>query len=195
MGFNRTLRGGFLAVFVLFSAASSLWAQTPLKSTAFVPGSWSLVLLPDTQNYSRWFPGVFTLQTHWIVKNKDKCNIRYVIGLGDITDMDTEPEWVNAKAAIAELDGQVPYALASGNHDYTPHGDSITGTSGMNKFFPASSFQKWPTFGGVMKKDVITSSGVCLAPARKTGSCSSTKNETTLRTATICSAPARPTGL
>ena len=157
MGFNRTLRRGIFVIFLIFSAASSLRAQTPLKSTAFVPGSWSLVLLPDTQIYSRFNPGLFTLQTHWIVKNKDKCNIRYVLGLGDITDMDTEQEWVHAKEAIAELDGQVPYALASGNHDYTPHGNSITGASGMNKFFPPSSFQKWPTFGGVMKRDVTHS--------------------------------------
>ena len=93
-------------------------AQTLLKSTEFVPGSWTLVLLPDTQNYSLHYPGLFTLQTHWIAKNKEKYNIRYVIGLGDITDKNTEQEWRHAQNAINELDGRVPYALVPGNHDY-----------------------------------------------------------------------------
>ena len=158
MSLHQTLRRGVLAIFVILSAASPLGAQTPLKSADFTPGSWSLVLLPDTQYYSLRFPGLFTLQTHWIAKNKDKYDIRYVLGLGDITDQNTEREWRRAKEAISELDGRVPYALASGNHDYTPHGDSASDRSGINKFFPPSSFQKWPTFGGVMKPGDITNS-------------------------------------
>jgi hypothetical protein len=158
MSLHRTLRHGVLAILVIVSMSSSLWAQAPLKSAAFSPGSWSLVLLPDTQFYSARFPGLFTLQTHWIARNKDKYSIRYVLGLGDITDDNTDRQWRHAKEAIAELDGHVPYALASGNHDYTPHGNSATGKSGINKFFPPSTFQKWPTFGGVMKQGDITNS-------------------------------------
>jgi hypothetical protein len=158
MSFQQTLRRGILAILVILSAASSLWAQTPLKSAGFTPGSWSLVLLPDTQHYSQRFPGLFTLQTHWIAKNKDKYNIRYVFGLGDITNKNTNREWRHAAEAIGELDGRAPYALAAGNHDYTPHGDSNTGHSGINKFFPPSKFQKWPTFGGVMTPGDITNS-------------------------------------
>ena len=156
MSFNRTLRRGILAILVILSAASSLSAQMPLKSADFTPGSWSLVLLPDTQNYSQRFPGLFTLQTHWIAKNKDKYDIRYVFGLGDVTNKNTNREWRHAKEAIGELDGRVPYALAAGNHDYTPHGDSDSGRSGINQFFPPSTFRKWPTFGGTMKPDDIT---------------------------------------
>jgi hypothetical protein len=147
-----------LTILLSLLIASSLAAQTPLKSSEFTPGSWSLVLLPDTQNYSERYPGLFVLQTHWIAKNKDKYNIRYVLGLGDITNHDTKPEWRHAKEAISELDGQVPYALAPGNHDYTPHGNSASGTSGINAAFPASTFEKMPTFGGVMKPGDSTSS-------------------------------------
>ena len=56
------------------------------------------------------------------------------------------------------MDGRVPYALASGNHDYTPNGDSASGKSGMSTYFPPAKFQKWPTFGGVMKQGDITNS-------------------------------------
>jgi hypothetical protein len=140
-----------LTILLALLTASSLFAQTPLKSNDFTPGAWSLVLLPDTQHYSEQYPGLFELQTHWIAKNKDKYNIRYVLGLGDITNRNTKREWQHAKAAIGELDGKVPYALAPGNHDYSPHGNSATGTTGLNEFFPPSTFEKWPTFGGVMK--------------------------------------------
>jgi hypothetical protein len=155
MNFQRTTRRGILAVLLLLSAASSLPAQMPLKSADFTPGSWSLVLLPDTQHYSQRYPGLFTLQTHWIAKNKDKYDIRYVLGLGDVTNKNTDREWLHAKEAMAELDGRVPYALAIGNHDYTPHGDSVSGRSGANKFFSPSMFCKWHTFGGAMKPDDI----------------------------------------
>ncbi len=117
-----------------------------------------MVLLPDTQFYSLSFPDLFMRQTHWIVENKDKYDIRYVLGLGDITDKNTDREWRNAKKAIDQLDGHVPYALASGNHNYSPHGESASGRTGMNEFFPPSKFEKWPTFGGVMKKGDITNS-------------------------------------
>ena len=74
-----------------FNPQSTPAAVSTPKPAEFVPGSWTLILLPDTQYYSDRFPGVFTLQTHWIAKNKEKYNIRYVLHLGDITDRNTEP--------------------------------------------------------------------------------------------------------
>ena len=157
---KRFLRNVLLvvAVFSILLANAGTWAQEPLQSTEFTPGSWTLVLLPDTQNYSEQFPGLFTLQTHWIAKNKDKYNIRYVLGLGDITNGNTTYEWQCAQEAVGELDGKVPYVLATGNHDYTPAGYAITGNSGIRKFFPVAKFRDWPTFGGVMKEDDIVNS-------------------------------------
>lgn len=143
---------------VCFAASlSSALAQEPLKSTTFTPGSWSLVLLPDTQCYSEKYPGLFLLQTRWIAKNKDKYNIRYVVGLGDVTNDNSDAQWRHAREAVGELDGAVPYALAAGNHDFSPHGDP-SGKTGLNTIFPASKFQKWPTFGGVMEEGTIQNS-------------------------------------
>jgi hypothetical protein len=155
---RRWPRTTIVVVILSLLATTAFSAEKAAKTPAFVPGSWSLVLLPDTQIYSLKNPGLFTLQTHWIVKNKDKYNIRYAIGLGDITDRNTEPEWRHAREAISELDGQVPYALVPGNHDYTPHGNSASGKTGLNKYLPASKFKDWPTFGGVMKEGDITNS-------------------------------------
>ena len=111
--------GVVVAAFLLL-AATAAGGASPARTPEFAPGSWTLVLLPDTQGYSRDYPGLFTLQTHWIAKNKDKCNIRYVLHLGDITNDNTDREWRHAREALDELDGKVPYALVPGNHDYTP---------------------------------------------------------------------------
>jgi hypothetical protein len=112
---------------------------------AFVPGSWTLAVLPDTQIYSQNYPELFKDQTRWIVANRDRLNIKYVLHLGDIVNVQTTQQWDNAKAAISILDGHVPYALAPGNHD--TFGDR---TSMINTYFPVSNYVSWPTFGGAM---------------------------------------------
>jgi hypothetical protein len=145
-------------VLALWLLTSAVYGQTLSKTPEFVPGSWTMVLLPDTQIYSDQFPGLFVLQTHWIVKNKDKFNIRYVLTLGDITDKNTDREWQHAQEALVEFDGKVPYVLVTGNHDYTPHGNSASGKSGLNKYFPAAKYKDWPTFGGVMKNGDMANS-------------------------------------
>ena len=118
----------------------------------FTPGSWTLAVLPDTQVYSLRFPGVFTLQTGWIVQNKDRLNIEYVLHLGDIVNNNTAYEWRNAHDAMSLLDGKVPYAIVPGNHDYGPSGDASTRDTLMNDYFEFSETAGWPTFGGAMQE-------------------------------------------
>lgn len=121
----------------------------------FVPGSWTLAVLPDTQNYSTYYPGMFNLQTQWIVDNKEAYNIMYVLQLGDITNKNSKMEWERASRAMARLDGVVPYALVPGNHDYGEGGKARDRTTLINNYFPAERFEKWPTFGGIMEKGRI----------------------------------------
>jgi len=121
----------------------------------FVPGSWTLVVLPDTQNYSSHYPGMFNLQTQWIVDNKDSRNIVYVLQLGDITNYNSAREWERASRAMDRLDGVVPYALVPGNHDCGPGGATGNRTTLINNYFPPKRFEKWSTFGGTMEKDRI----------------------------------------
>jgi len=153
---NRSKRITWALAFWLLAA--SCLAAPPSKTPEFVPGSWTLVLLPDTQNYAEKYPGLLLLQTRWIAKNKDKYDIRYVLGLGDITNRNTDLEWRRAQDAFAELDGQVPYAIVPGNHDYAPHSDVVRGATGLDKHFPPSKFRAWPTFGGVMEEGKIANS-------------------------------------
>ena len=71
---------------------------------------------------------------------------------------------------LRELDGKVPYVLVAGNHDYTPHGDVVSGRSGMNKYFLARPV---PQLADVRRRD---------------------ERRTTSPTAITCSVPAGPTG-
>ena len=75
----------------------------------------------------------------WIVANKEKYNIEYVMGLGDITESFNsnyetyDEEWANAKESIALLDGVIDYSLVLGNHDNT---SGFNGTFGVgNRYY------------------------------------------------------------
>lgn len=124
----------------------------------FVEGSWTLVLLPDTQLYAQDHPEIFASQTRWIAENRDSRKIAFVLHEGDITNQNTPAQWGNARWAMSFLDGVVPYALAPGNHDYGPGGNASTRETLMNAFFPVAIFEDLPTFGGVFEKDKLDNS-------------------------------------
>lgn len=103
--------------------------------------AYSFAVISDTQ-----YSTEFNLETlypiyEWIVENKEAKNIQYVVGVGDITNTDTDLpktsyngpyEWKNAHAAISKLNGVVPYALVRGNHDVysTEAGGGVESTKG-----------------------------------------------------------------
>jgi 3',5'-cyclic AMP phosphodiesterase CpdA len=114
-----------------------------------VDGAWSLVLLPDTQIYSQNYPGIFRSQTSWIRDNASRYNIRYVFHLGDITNNNTALEWRNARDALRVLDGHMPYAFVSGNHDHGPGGNASTRDTFLNDYLPYENYASMPTLGGL----------------------------------------------
>ena len=105
------------------------------------PYDYSFAVVGDTQYITSWdtayIDGVKNENTHlnllydWIIANKNKKNIQYVMGLGDITDKynvkynnsttgashDTAAEWAWAYSQISRLDGVIPYSVVRGNHD------------------------------------------------------------------------------
>jgi hypothetical protein len=115
------------------------------------PGSFTIVVLPDTQYYSESYPQIYLAQTTWIRDHCRSHNIKYVLHLGDVTDNNNLPQWDNAKAAMSVLDGHVPYAIAPGNHDYGPDGNGTTRATSFNDnayFGPQSAYGRQPTIGG-----------------------------------------------
>lgn len=117
-------------------------------------GSFTVVVLPDTQHYSEKFPKTFLAQTEWIVENQKARNIAYVLHLGDITNKNTKPEWENASKAMKLLDdAKIHYAFCPGNHDYSEGGSCKDRTTLLNDYFSVARYKGHPTFGGTYDKE------------------------------------------
>jgi len=108
--------------------------------------AYSFAVVGDTQIVNHKYPNSFPLIYDWILDNIEEKNIKFVFGLGDITDKDADAEWARAKAAITSLDGKVPYSIARGNHD---------SASKLNATFPWSDYQN--VMGGSFGRSVINS--------------------------------------
>ena len=117
------------------------------------PRSFTIAVLPDTQNYSEKYPQHYLTQTRWIVENQAKRNIVAALHLGDITNNNKPAEWTNAVAAMQVLDGKVPYVLCPGNHDYSQGGSCKDRTTLLNQYFPIEKQKQQTTFGGVYDRE------------------------------------------
>ncbi len=96
-------------------------------------GSWSLIMIPDVQNYVKWGRNqpILDLMTAWIEDNIDSLNVKMVVCVGDLVqnnekinkdydgDQTTQRQWEAVSKAFARIDHKVPYIAATGNHDYS----------------------------------------------------------------------------
>ena len=109
----------------------------------------TLVVLPDTQSYSMWYPEIYSMQTQWIINNRDELNIKFVIHVGDIVNnADMLYQWDNADSSMSILDGQIPYLVVPGNHDYLNNCDSTRDTTNYNYYFNYTRFDNYAWYGG-----------------------------------------------
>ena len=109
----------------------------------------SIVILPDTQYYSAYYPWIFENQTQWIIENKESLNIVFVTHLGDLVDhWQSIEEWNNANVSMSKLDGKIPYGVLPGNHDGADSGGNLTN---YNKYFGFDRFENETWYGGAYK--------------------------------------------
>lgn len=117
---------------------------------AFAQQPFSIVLMPDTQNYAEkpaW--DVYAHQTQWIADQKNARNIKFVTHLGDITQHDLTAEWQVADAAHAILDNAgVPFSMTPGNHDLFPSKDLHYRESMFVNYFGPQRYANKPWYGG-----------------------------------------------
>lgn len=106
----------------------------------------SVIVLPDTQNYSKSLPGIFCNQTNWIIENKRRLNIAFVSHMGDIVDSGGSnlQEWENASDCMKTLNGKIPYGVMPGNHDSDMAHNKESGFKTFNKYFPAINSNHYP---------------------------------------------------
>jgi len=119
-------------------------------------GSFTVVVMPDTQNYTGPAPGrdfQFHAQTEWIVAQRKDRRIAAVLHLGDVTNHNSPEQWAVAREAMYKLDGHVPYFMVPGNHDYSEKGRCGDRTSAFSEHFPVKKFRELPDFGGVYDKE------------------------------------------
>lgn len=112
----------------------------------------TVIVVPDPQEYSRGRPDIFINQTRWIKENVDSLNIKFVIQVGDIVDSGKSAnQWNVASRSMSVLDGTVPYLVTMGDHDYD---SDIAFAPGMrmstmyDTYFNYDKFSKYSWFGG-----------------------------------------------
>src|SRR5690606_40404022 len=115
----------FLLVLLLFVEVK---AQTDYQAPALEQeDSWSMILIPDTQNYVKFARNqpILDLMTSWIRENIDPLNIKLVLQMGDLVehnallnpdgrigDQPGKSQWEAVAKSLGKLDGRVPYIAA-----------------------------------------------------------------------------------
>ncbi len=107
--------------------------------------AYSMVVVGDTQLLALKNPHRMPMIADWIVENKEAKNIQFVMGVGDITEDDTLPEWEAAMETYYRLDGIVPYGLVRGNEGHD-------GIVNFENSFPLSKYEG--TFTGNLGDDM-----------------------------------------
>lgn len=134
-------RFGLLSLLLLFAGVAC--------SQQAAPRSFTVVMLPDTQNYTRGAPEGFLAQVEWIKSNRDRESIAFVTHMGDIVqDRNKKPEqWALAEQALWSLDGVVPWGVCLGNHDFDVSGETRKAGSYI-EHFGSERFKGRSWYGG-----------------------------------------------
>ena len=99
-----------------FLSRNSIWENEVEIPTDFMH---SIAVVGDTQIITQYHPDKLHLIYDYIVNKTELYKTAYCIGLGDITHLNTDEEWLLAKQEISKMNGVIPYCLNRGNHDST----------------------------------------------------------------------------
>lgn len=140
-----------ITTLLLFFTTLSLSAQESeyKKPKLDNQDSWSLIFIPDVQNYAKFGRNqpILDLMTSWIEENIDSLNIKMVLCPGDLVEQNDRishgisgnqsglKQWEFVAKSFGKLDGKVPYVLSTGNHDYS-YDSKGNKRSNYKHFFP-----------------------------------------------------------
>ncbi|OAB46176.1 S-layer homology domain-containing protein [Paenibacillus glacialis] len=127
------------------------------------PYDFSFVWMSDTQYYSQSYPKIYEKIVNWVVDQKEKMNIKYVIHTGDVVDKSyQEYQWLEADKDMKVLeDAQIPYGVLAGNHDVGHQDNDYTK---FQQYFGEDRFKNNLTFAGSYENnrghyDLVSSNG------------------------------------
>ncbi len=115
---------------------------TPTEPSAFVSGSATIAVFPDTQYYASCRSPHLRKQVEWVTSQRAGRDIRAVVTLGDLTDHNTKAEWDFFKESLKPLDPTLPFLLNLGNHDYGDGGTANNRSTLLGEYFDASFVEK-----------------------------------------------------
>jgi hypothetical protein len=134
------------------SLSAAFYGRAVGTTASSAPGpDFTLVALPDTQNYSASYPEIFVTQTEWIVSNRVGMKLAYVMHEGDIvSEYWSTNQWQNATNALYRLEDPVrtglpdgiPWGACYGNHDI------FEDSAFFNQYFGVSHFAGRSYYGG-----------------------------------------------
>jgi hypothetical protein len=138
-----------------------------VPQVAFAPSpdaAWSMVIMPDTQNYVKWdfYQPLLPKITEWIRDNRDAYKIKVVLQEGDIVNNNntnsptsgnqtSSQQWPAAQVGMFVLNGQLPYIMAAGNHDFGFTNADNRDTMVNNYFHASDNPLNDPAQGGILK--------------------------------------------
>lgn len=126
------------------SGALFTFSDNPLNE------NFTIVVVPDTQGYVKYYPWLFDNQTQWIVDNVDALNIVFVTHLGDLVDSyGNITQWEYANASMSKLGDNVRWAVLPGNHDGY-YGDPAD-LENYDNYFGYERFSGKSWYGGTYK--------------------------------------------
>ncbi|MBQ5810754.1 MAG: metallophosphoesterase, partial [Clostridia bacterium] len=132
-------------------------------------GEYTIAFIPDTQTTmfrkelkEQHFKCIYD----WLIANRERYNIKMVMGLGDVTEHSSretnqefdEPriamgrsEWALAKGQFDRLTkANIPWTVILGNHDYGTGGTGRRESLLFDEAFPYDEISRFAHFGGAM---------------------------------------------
>jgi len=140
----------FIITFLGFLISEGFAQQNDKSPELNNPKSWSLILIPDTQNYVKFERNqpILDMMMNWIKENRKKLNTELVLCVGDLVDQNNNAypdgikgdqtstqQWKAVSRSFGKLDHQLPYILSTGNHDYGMKNSENRYTQ-FNSYFP-----------------------------------------------------------
>lgn len=136
-----------------YAVTASAVADEELTATVDVqvpPTRFTVIVLPDTQNMIKREGDTMADQmTSWIVDDPMGLDIGFVTHVGDVVDEAIDlSEWERAHAALSRLDGEVPYSVALGDHEYEVEENMGTSTENYVAYFGPGRYASYEWYAG-----------------------------------------------
>lgn len=96
---------------------------------------YTFAVVGDTQSIVVKKPGNLHYVYDWLINNREREKLAFVMGVGDITDTTSgvESEWQEAMGQILRLEAaDIPFSIVRGNHDSESH---------FNKYYPYDEYK------------------------------------------------------